>query len=481
MKEYKLDRLIVIATALSVERDIDMLLEFILLEAMDITSCDGGTVYTLEDGYLSFRNMITKSKNVYLNSGRGEIKLPPIPLGRTHVCACSALDKKKINIPDVYLSEEYDFAGAQKYDALNDYRTKSMLVLPMEDDQGDVIGVLQLINAMDDDGEICPFPEDCERLISALSSLAAVSLNNSQLSQEVYDILHSFVRVMVGAIDTRSSYNANHTKSMVRYGERFLQWLDETNSPYKFPERAKDPFIMSIWLHDIGKLVIPLSVMDKATRLGRRKEKIMHRIEVAILMDRVRQLEDPARSDEAGENIRRLKEARDLILKADEAGFLEEETVEGLKEAAGLKCFTSEGEEIPLLNEDELEAITIRKGTLTAAERRTMEEHVVQTAKMLEKMKFRGIYAGVPKWAAAHHELLDGSGYPEGRRGEEISTETRIITILDIYDALTAEDRPYKPPMSPEKSFVILHGMADEGKLDKELLTLFEESRAWVR
>ena len=183
MKEYKLDRLIVIATALSVERDIDMLLEFILLEAMDITSCDGGTVYTLEDGYLSFRNMITKSKNVYLNSGRGEIKLPPIPLGRTHVCACSALDKKKINIPDVYLSEEYDFAGAQKYDALNDYRTKSMLVLPMEDDQGDVIGVLQLINAMDDDGEICPFPEDsvacCCAGVSSSCCVSAASPANS--------------------------------------------------------------------------------------------------------------------------------------------------------------------------------------------------------------------------------------------------------------------------------------------------------------
>ena len=481
MKEYKLDRLIVIATALSVERDIDTLLELILMEAMYITSCDAGTVYSLENDHLYFRNMITVSKKVDLSMKRGEITLPPIPLGRKHVCACAALDKKKINIPDIYLSEEYDFAGAQKYDALNGYRTKSMLVLPMEDEQGDVIGVLQLINALDENEEICSFPQDCEKLIFALSSLAAVSLNNNMLSQEVYDILHSFVRVMVGAIDTRSTYNANHTKSMVKYGEKFLKWLDETDSPYKFSERAKDPFLMSIWLHDIGKLVIPLSVMDKATRLGKKEERIKHRIEVAILMERIRGLEKPEEAGEAEEKIRKHKAAAELIDQANSAGFLDDSVIEELREAAKLKCLTSTGDEVPLFKVKELDAITVKRGTLTETERKRMEEHVVHTANMLGEMKFRGMYAGVPEWAGSHHELLDGSGYPMGKKGAEISKETRILTILDIYDALTAEDRPYKPPMEPERAFRILHGMAEEGKIDGELLGLFEESRAWER
>ncbi|MCR4907320.1 MAG: GAF domain-containing protein [Lachnospiraceae bacterium] len=477
---YTLDRLIKIATDLTSQKDIDILLETILSEAMQITACDGGTVYTREGDFLYFRNMITLSKNIALSSKDGGIKLPPVPLGRKHVCACSALDHKIINIADIYLSEEYDFSGSQKYDSLNGYRTCSMLVLPMEDEHGDLIGVLQLINAQDEEGVVVPFDDDCVTLISALASLAAVSLNTHRLSQEVYDLMHSFVRVLVGAIDTRTAYNANHTKSMVNYAGKFIRWLNEEDRGWKIPEKERDPLLMAIWLHDIGKLVIPRRIMDKPTRLeNERATAVFHRLEVAVLMERIRSLERPSEREAAEGKIKSLINARALILKANSVPFLPDEMIKEIEEVADLEILTSEGEVKPLLNEMDLAALTVQKGTLTGEERKQMEMHVVHTANMLAEMKFQGAYEKVPLWAASHHELLDGSGYPDHKNSGELSREIRLITILDIYDALTAEDRPYKPPMTPEKAFGILGNMRDEGKIDGEILDMFIESQAW--
>ncbi|MBO7362992.1 MAG: GAF domain-containing protein, partial [Lachnospiraceae bacterium] len=198
---YTLDRMIRIALDLSAENDFDILMQKILLEAMDICHCDAGTVYVLEEDHLNFHTVLTKSLGTSLEEQNRNKNLPPVPLGRKNVCACAALDKKRINIPDVYESKDYDFTGAQKYDAITHYRTGSMLVIPMDDDKDDIIGVLQLINAQDENGRTIPFDPAYEQIVSALASLAAVSLNNHQLAQEVTDTLHSFVEVMVDAID----------------------------------------------------------------------------------------------------------------------------------------------------------------------------------------------------------------------------------------------------------------------------------------
>ncbi|MCR4764272.1 MAG: GAF domain-containing protein [Lachnospiraceae bacterium] len=488
MKEYTLDRLIRIATSLTLERDIDRLLIRILKEAINYTDCDGGTVYLKEGETLRHRYMITRSRDFMAKAGDGTIELPPVPLTRGHICACAALDHVKINIPDVYLNEQYDFSGSRRYDRLNNFRTVSMLAVPMEvlpadTTDGDVIGVLQLINAKDEKGEIVAFPPECERIVASLASLAAVSLRNNMLSRSIYDILHSFVRVMVGAIDTRSSYNANHTKSMVRYAENFLTWMETADIPdeQKFPATERDPFLMSVWLHDIGKLVIPLAIMDKSTRLGRLETGVRHKLEIADLMERLRAAEDPSKKEEAEENRRRLREAQDLIFRANGTGVLDEEMINALTDVAKLPCLAADGSEVPLLNQEELDAITVPRGTLTDSEREIMKTHVVHTSKMLSEMKFEGLYAQVPAWAQAHHELLDGSGYPEGRQGASLPREVRLMTILDIYDALTADDRPYKPPMSSEEAFDILTEMAEQGKIDAELLRLFRESGAWSR
>lgn len=471
MKEININNIFELGIALSAEKDSATLFSMILNEAMDLTNSDAGTIYTLENGVLNFHYMITRSKNVDKSAERGEIEIPPVPLGRSHVCACCALDKQLINIADVYLNKTYDFSGAQKYDEFNEYRTRSMLVVPMLDETDDCIGVLQLINTTED-GKDRDYDNDDENVIRALASFAAISLNNRLLSEEVNDLLHSFVTVMVGAIDTRSPYNANHTKSMVKYGEKFLEWVDNNECDFSIRDKDKDPFIMSIWLHDIGKLLIPLEVMDKATRLGEKKKDIENRIIIAILMEKLAKNPD---------KIKVLEDARDFIFDINEVGFLPQEKLDKVAQIAQIKCLDENENEISLLTDDEVKALTIVRGSLTEDERHIMESHVDYTKKMLSGMKFSGRYKNVSAIASSHHELIDGTGYPLHKKSEEIRKETRLLTILDIYDALTAEDRPYKPPLPVEKAFAILEDMAANGKIDGEILRLFKESKAWEK
>ena len=278
---------------------------------------------------------------------------------------------------------------------------------------------------------------------------------------------------------------------------------------------------MSVWLHDIGKLVIPLEIMDKATRLGPARERILHRIETALLLEEIRGLKHPSEAADA-ENQRALyRHAADVVRQADTVGFLNDGllaeleqlkdlTLPAAEEASGAGVSgagaegasgagasgagapetgaegTSEaggpaGGRVPLFTPEEWKAVTVRRGTLTAEERREIERHVEYTGSLLSKMVFEGDYESVPRWASMHHELLDGSGYPDHVSGDQIPPEVRLLTILDVYDALTAEDRPYKPPMPAEKAFAILQDMADHGKLDGALLAEFRESGAWKK
>ncbi|MCR5831598.1 MAG: GAF domain-containing protein [Lachnospiraceae bacterium] len=476
---YSLERMISIALDLSAEKDFDRLMKKILSEAMDTCHCDAGTVYLLEDGFLHFHTFFTKSKQISSDKLDKSELPPPVPMVRSHVCACCAMDRKKINLPDIYKSEEYDFRGAQKYDAINDYHTGSMLVIPMSDEKDDVIGVLQLINALDSSGNIIPFDEDYEEIVQALASLAAVSINNHKLAQEISDLLQSFVQVMVGAIDTRTPYNASHTRSMVRYGERFIKWLNDADKGWSFTEEQRDAFLMSVWLHDIGKLLVPLNVLDKADRLSGIREPIVNRIEIGCLKEEIQALRDPSKAEESRKKEELLRNAWETIEEVNNKGFLDDETLEKLHACAKLTCKDANNNEIPLLTEKELTALSVRKGTLTESEKSEVEKHVVYTAEMLDKMNFKGTFKDVPHMAGSHHEFVNGSGYPKKLSGTDLSDEIRLLTVLDIYDALTAEDRPYKPPIAPEKAFKILYSMCEEGKLDERIVKLFEESGAW--
>ena len=214
------EKLLDIGIALSSEKNGDKLLETILDAAMDISDCDGGTLYVIEGDALHFKIMITKSLGIRRGADGEKIDLPPVVLSQSNVSGCAVLDKTPVNIADIYENGLFNFTGPKEFDARTGYRTVSMLTVPMEDDYGDVIGVLQLINAKDASGQSIPFAHLYERVIFSLASQAAICLTSRQRAKEVSELLDSFVRVMSTAIDARSPYNANHTRNMAKYADR---------------------------------------------------------------------------------------------------------------------------------------------------------------------------------------------------------------------------------------------------------------------
>ena len=226
-----------------------------------------------------------------------------------------------------------------------------------------------------------------------LTALVQLSERNEALNKKLTEILDRFVQVMIGAIEARTPYNANHTKSMVRYGMKYLDWLEQTGA--REVDAIRKPFLASVWLHDVGKLVVPRSVMDKATRLGARERDVLHRIEIGMLCEQLRLAKEPALEAEVKERIEELKNAMELVKTANVAGFLTDDLLEKVEKLRDMQCLTADGNAIPLLNEYEVEALSIRRGTLTREERKIVESHVVHTREMLEQMGFSGEYEQV--------------------------------------------------------------------------------------
>ena len=468
------EKLLDIGIALSSEKNTEKLLDTILEAAIDISNCDAGTLFILQDNALYFRNTIIKSLGYH---GDAENDARPRTLSRGNVCAVAALDKTTVNIADVHEEKNFNFTGPKELDSKTGVKIVSVLAVPMEDDYGDVIGVLQLVNAMDENGKIIPFAPELERVLLSLASQAAISLTVRKYSEEVSELLDSFVRVMSAAIDARSPYNANHTRNMAKYAGKFVAWLKDSGI-VQFNETRERQFMMSVWLHDIGKLVVPLEIMDKESRLASKITAVEHRFQVIGMQNEIDFLKGSIDKNERDRRGDELSAARELVEYADRAGFLPDEKLAAIRDLGKAKAKGPEGK-TPYLSDDELECLLVRKGTLTDDERLRMESHVTMTRLMLDEMSFPKYYRSIPSWASMHHEYLNGSGYPDKLTGESIPPEVRVLSILDIYDALTARDRPYKPAIPTEKAFAILDDMAAAGQIDAELLELFKRSEAW--
>ena len=483
MKEnnHILERILEIGTAFSKERDRQMLLDEILMAAIDLTHCDGGTLYLHEEDCLKFRIMVTKTLGIHKGRKGDPVDLPPVPLSPHNVCACAVLYRELINIPDVYESDTYDFSGPRRYDAMTGYKTTSMMVVPMLDDRENVIGVMQLINALDDAGQVIPFKAEYERILRSLGSQAAICLVNMNYSEQIRSMLDAFVRVFSAAIDARTPYNVNHSRNMAHYAANFIHWLNERGGPWQFDEEQERVFLMSIWLHDIGKLVIKRSVMDKADRLGRNYAPLMARLGRISLLAKLDGYEGRMQPEESSRRVREVEEAKALVEKVNLAGFLPDELREQVEELAGRTYSEEDGSTRSWITEEEREQLLIRSGTLTDGERKEMQRHVVMTRRMLEEMNFFGQYRNVLTWASMHHELLNGKGYPQGLTAKCIPKEVRLLTILDVFEALTSKDRPYKEPKPADQALGILHKMADSGEVDPQILAMFEESQCWIR
>ncbi len=477
MTQEYVEQLLEISIALASEKNREALLERILTVAMDLTNCDGGTLYIKDGDSLAFKVMITKSKNILQGGRHGKISLPPVALDRSNVCAYSVLEGKLINIPDVYDSDLFDFAGPLRYDALTGYKTTSMMVVPMENDLGETIGVMQLINAQNSEGEITPFGATTKVIVKALASQAAICLTNMNYILQVEELMESIVRTISAAIHLRSPYNVTHTHNMVLYAHNFITWLNNNKQiEWKIPELDERLFILSIWLHDIGKLITPLEIMNKATRLGDQYDTLMAKLDYISLSEEVialRNGKDPTPM------LNEVEEVRAFIQYVNNIPYLDDDTLSKVNQLARKTYSNRHDKNYLWFTKNEIDCLSIRKGTLTNEERTIMQDHVVLTEKILSKMSFWGEYTKIPKWASAHHELMDGSGYPKKLISDEIDKEARLLTVLDIFDGLTSHDRPYKEPFPIDKALSIMQDMVNSNQLDKYIFDLFVQSKSW--
>lgn len=457
-----------IGIALSAEKNHNLLLEMILSEARSITNADAGTLFLREGEELLFKIIQNESLNIF-QGGEGEaVNLPPVKLNKANVSAYVALTRERVNIPDVYQAQGFDFSGPRRYDEMTGYKTTSMLVLPLEDHEEQVIGVLQLINAMDSSGSVIPFAPHYEKVVSSLASQAAISLTNARILQDIENLFESFIQVMATAIDSRTPYNANHTRRVAQLAEGMALAINRvTEGPYQeefYDANRIKQLVMAAWLHDIGKIAIPLTVMDKCTRLEDRLSLILLRLDLIEAL---------------GAPEEEVEKARELVVTAnDSSTFIHEELANQLQELAQ-KTYQDKQGESPWITEEELENLLVAKGTLTGNERCIMESHVEVTQRILDKIPFTKKLSQVPWWASLHHELMDGNGYPKHLKGMEIPLEGRILALVDIFDALTAADRPYKKAMPVEKAIKILSFMVKEEKLDPELYEIFVQNKVW--
>ncbi len=491
-----ISKLSAIGQALSAERDLDKLLEMIVDEARQFTHADAGTLYIREGNVLKFKILQNDSMNTRMGgSSENPITFPPVELKESNVSAYVALKDVSVNIPDVYHSDLFDFTGPKQFDKKTKYRTKSMLVVPMKNHENDVIGVLQLINAIDPKTNmVIPFSPSYENLTHSLASQAAVAITNVMLIQGMEDLFSSFVKVMATAIDEKSPVTSGHIKRVAEMTMVMAESINEKKEgafeKLHFDEDQLHELKTAAWMHDIGKVTTPVQVVEKGKKLETIFDRVNHvslrflflvkSIEAEGLKKGLELAEKGAVAEdiqkiknETEKKMKEIMDAREFIVSCNEPGeFMDDSKIERLNEIAQM-TYTENGNQMPLINEDELLNLSIRKGSITEAERKKMQDHAAVTLKMLEQIPFTKKLKNVPPFAGSHHEFINGKGYPKGLKGDEIPVEGRILAVVDIAEALTASDRPYKKAMPLEQVYKILGFMVKDEELDPDLVDFF--------
>ena len=500
-----------IGIALSQEKDIDRLLETILIAAMKITHADGGTLYrrpAASKDTLNFEIVRTDSLKLALGGTTGaKITFEPIqlrtPEGRENtsmVAAYAVLKDRTVAVADAYREEGFDFSGTKAFDQRTGYRSQSFLTVPMKNHEGDIIGVLQLINAKDRaTGKIGPFSATDQRLAESLASQAAVALTNRLLIQQLENLFESFVKLINQAIDDKSAYTGGHCYRVPVLTMLLAEAVDQAQAgplaDWHMTDKDRYELRIAALLHDCGKVTTPVHVVDKATKLqtihdrielvDARFEIVKRDAEIRALRSRVGVTEEEAvKIDE--DFLQRVRdiEADRRFLRACNVGGETMKTTDRERVQSIAKKYrwkTAHGEEADLLTPDEIENLTIYSGTLTAAERRVINHHIEVTIKMLEALPWPRHLQHVPEFAGGHHERMDGKGYPRGLTREQMSVQARIMGIADIFEALTARDRPYKRGKTLTESLYILGLMRLNGHVDPDLFDIFVRNRVYDR
>jgi HD-GYP domain-containing protein (c-di-GMP phosphodiesterase class II) len=506
----RLEQLNDIGASLSIERNTELLLEKILLAAKGITQADGGTLYRLSDDQqrLTFEIVRTDSLQIAFGGSSGKPisgSFPELPLYKpdgspndSMIAAYAAISGKTVNIVDAYEAEGFDFSGTRRFDERTGYRSKSFLTVPMKNHEGEIIGVLQLINAIDQEtGAVRVFSHADQRLAESLASQAAIALTNRQLIEQLEALFESLIQVINTAIDEKSPYTGGHCQ---RVPELTMLLADAVNNiqegplaDFKLTDKDRYELRIASLMHDCGKVTTPVHIVDKATKLETLFDRIHlvdARFEVVRRDAEVRKWQEIANGAPAEEAEQRyvaycgqLDADREFLRKSNIGGErMSDEDIEHTKQiATQYRWRNPAGEDVPFLSDNELLNLTIRAGTLTADEREVINHHIVATIRMLEHLPWPKHLKNVPEYAGGHHERMDGKGYPKGLKREEMSWQARMMGIADIFEALTANDRPYKKAMKVSMALSILENFKKNGHIDPDLHEVFVKAEVYRR
>ncbi|MEK7412612.1 MAG: HD domain-containing phosphohydrolase [Planctomycetota bacterium] len=477
-----------VGLALSTETNPRLLVEQILQGAMEITHADGGTVYAVDKDRLHFEILHNQSMNIHAGiSGVHSVPLPDVPLhlanqheNHASVVAHCVLAGVTVNIPDAYAAPGFDFTGTRAFDAKTKYRTTSVLVVPMRDHEGVITGALQLINARNDSGLTVPFPHEDQILVESLASQAATARTKHKLLEDQRLLFESFIKLIATAIDEKSPYTGGHCRRVpeltMMLAEAAARAPCGSIAGFTMSERDRYELRIAGWLHDCGKITTPEWVMDKATKLS----AIYDRIELI----ETRFAAAKAQAQLRGATIVDLMHFDDdlaFLRRANTGGeFMRPEDQARVRAIAKNTWISPAGTEQPLLTADEIENLCIAKGTLLPSERQVINHHMTATIKMLDSLPFPRHLARVPEYAGGHHERMDGKGYPKGLSREQMSVPARVMGIADVFEALTAGDRPYKKAMKLSQALSILGRMSQDNHIDPDLFDIFMREKVYL-
>lgn len=501
-----------IGIALSAEKDHTRLLELILVKAIEITNADGGTLYTCtDDQRLRFEIVHNRSLDIHKGGTSGEeIVFYPIALyddeGKPNnhmVAAWTAISGETINIPDAYGSEEFDFSGTRNFDAKMGYRSISFLTVPLTDHENEIIGVLQLINAIDNDSnKVIPFSPLDQQLIESLASQAAVTITNKTLINAQRKLFDSFIQLIADAIDEKSPYTAGHCRRVPVITNMLADAVNNIDKgplkDFSMTDDQKYELEVAAWLHDCGKITTPEYVVDKGTKLetifdrislvDTRFEILKRDVVIASLKSRLNQVDNIVDVEQELENdqllqdeLKKLQKEKEDVHSYNVGGeVLADEDFKRIEEIARRSYIDPEQETVHLLNEEEKQNLQIGRGTLSIREREIINNHVTVTIKMLESLPYPKHLTKVPEYAGGHHEKMDGTGYPNKLTRDQMSVQARMIAIADVFEALTASDRPYKKAMPLSQSLKILGQMKLDNHVDADLFDIFINEKIYL-
>lgn len=506
----RLERLTELSVELSTNHDMPLLLEKILRAAKDITHADGGTLYRASSDHkrLSFDISLNDTLEMRLGGSSGQaVNIPDIPLIHADgtrnlhaVAAYAANTALSVNISDVYQADSFNFSGMRQFDRQYNYHSQSFLTVPMKDHEGEVIGVLQLINAKDPaNGLTRAFSDTDQRFIEALASQAAMALTNQQLVTRLEHLFESFVKLINIGIDEKSPHTGRHCEHVpiltMMLAEAAHNARTGPLADFRMDETDRKQLWLAGLLHDCGKITTPVHVVEKATKLealfdrihllDTRFEVLRRDAEISALKMKLECPSDFGRHAEIdrmlADQLTRLDEERGVLRRANIGGEgMLPEDQERVSEIACRRWIGPDGSERNFLDEDEVMNLTIRAGTLNQQEREIINNHISVTIRMLESLPWPKHLQAVPEYAGGHHERMDGNGYPRGLRGDQMSVQARVMAIADIFEALTAKDRPYKKGKTLSESLQILGGFKLRNHIDPDLFDIFVRSKVYL-